>query len=258
LRAIGRALIPGYKETYQRADHILAGSTYTLNLLKDLFKIPDTKIDLFYENGIDKSFLVEDKSKYAKNTDQINLLFVGRLVPYKCADIVIESMSKLEHFIQDKIVLTIVGDGSEKTKLENLVQKLGLSERVKFTGRIPQQETLNYYSQADIFCFPSIREFGGAVVLEAMACGLPCVVANNGGIGEYVTEETGFKIEPLSREYLTQELTDKIKILVEDDKLREDMSAKAVERAREFLWENKAVNIVNIYEEMISKKRGTS
>lgn len=258
LRAIGRALIPGYKETYKKADHILAGSTYTLNLLKDLFKIPDTKIDLFYENGIDKSFLVEDKSKYAQNTDQINLLFVGRLVPYKCADIVIESMSKLEHFIQDKIVLTIVGDGSEKTKLENLVQKLGLSERIKFTGRIPQAETLNYYRQADIFCFPSIREFGGAVVLEAMACGLPCVVANNGGIGEYVTEETGFKIEPLSREYLTQELTDKIKILVEDDKLREDMSAKAVERAREFIWENKAVKIVELYEEIIKHKNQSS
>ena len=65
---------------------------------------------------------------------------------------------------------------------------------------------------------PSAREFGGAVVIEAMACGLPCIVANKGGIGEYVTEETGFKIEQNSREYLTQELTKKIKILVEDDK----------------------------------------
>ncbi len=51
-----------------------------------------------------------------------------------------------------------------------------------------------------------------------MACGLRCIVANNGGIGEYVAEETGFKIEPNSREYLTQDLTKKIKILVEDDK----------------------------------------
>ena len=253
-RAIGRALIPGYKETYQKADRILVGSTYTLNLLKNLFKIPDAKIDLFYENGIDKSFLVKDESKSPKNKDKINLLFVGRLVPYKCADIVIEAIGQLEQSIQDTIVLTIVGDGSERTKLENLVEKLGLSEKVKFTGQIPQQETLKYYRQADIFCFPSIREFGGAVVLEAMACGLPCIVANNGGIGEYVTEETGFKIEPLSREYLTQELTDKVKILVEDEQLREDMSAKAVERAREFTWENKAQKIVDVYQEMIGKR----
>ena len=87
-----------------------------------------------------------------------------------------------------------------------------------------------------------------------MACGLPCIVANNGGIGEYVTEETGFLIEPLSREYLTQELTDKIKLLVEDEQLREDMSTKAVERAREFTWENKAQKIVDIYQEMIEKR----
>jgi glycosyltransferase involved in cell wall biosynthesis len=57
-----------------------------------------------------------------------------------------------------------------------------------------------------------------------MACGLPCIVANNGGIGEYVTEETGFNIEPNSREYLTQELTKKIKILVEYDKAEKYVS----------------------------------
>ena len=62
------------------------------------------------------------------------------------------------------------------------------------------------FSKSDIFCFPSIREFGGAVVLEAMACGLPCIVVNNGGIGEYVTDETGFKIEPISRDYIIKEL----------------------------------------------------
>jgi hypothetical protein len=56
LRAVGRALIPGYVETYKKADKILAGSTYTLNMLKDLFAIPDQRIDLFYENGIAEEF----------------------------------------------------------------------------------------------------------------------------------------------------------------------------------------------------------
>jgi glycosyltransferase involved in cell wall biosynthesis len=251
LRAIGRVLVPGYRETYKKADQILVGSSYTLNLLKDLFKIPDSRISLFYENGIDKGWLAE--KNFFGNRDKIHLLFVGRLVPYKCVDIVIEAISKLDEATQEKIFLTIVGKGVEKVRLEKLVQELRLSERVHFTGQIPQQETAKYYRQADIFCFPSIREFGGAVVLEAMACGLPCIVANNGGIGEYVTEETGFKIEPLSREYLTQELTDKIKILVEDEQLREDMSVKAIERAKEFTWESKAQKIINIYQEMIGE-----
>jgi glycosyltransferase involved in cell wall biosynthesis len=253
LRAVGRALIPGYVETYKKADKVLAGSTYTLNLLKQLFAIPDTRMELFYENGIAQEFLMSVKPAKEEGS-QINLLFVGRLVPYKCADVVIESIGRLDQAIQSKIRFTIVGDGSERNNLEKLVKELNLAEIVSFAGWVNQSETLDYYRKADIFCFPSIREFGGAVVIEAMACGLPCIVANNGGIGEYVNEETGFKIEPISREYLTQELTSKIKMLVEDDKLRESMSAKAIERAKEFEWENKARKIVEIYEKMLGEK----
>ncbi|TAD83356.1 MAG: glycosyltransferase family 1 protein [Oscillatoriales cyanobacterium] len=252
LRAVGRALIPGYVETYKKADKILAGSTYTLNMLKDLFAIPDERIDLFYENGISDEFL---NSTTIKNKDAsvINLLFVGRLVPYKCADIVIEAIGRLDPVIKNKIRLTIVGDGPERNNLENRVQELKLGEIVSFAGWVNQQETLDYYKKADIFCFPSIREFGGAVVMEAMACGLPCIVANNGGIGEYVNEETGFKIEPNSREYLTEELTSKIQLLVEDDRLRESMSAKAMEKAKEFAWDKKAEKIVEIYQKMLGE-----
>jgi len=254
LRGIGRFLIPGYRETYKKADKILAGSTYTLNLLKRLFNISDSRsrIRLFHENGIDSRFVLTQKPP--KQDAKIHLLFVGRLVPYKCADIVIQSIGQLNPTILNKIKLTIVGDGSEKIKLENLVKKLGLNNIVEFIGWVPQPQTLDYYRQADIFCFPSIREFGGAVVLEAMANGLPCIVTNYGGIGEYVTEETGIKIEPISPEHLTQELTQKIKILVEDDQLRESMSVKSIERARQFTWERKAMEIVEIYEQMISEK----
>ncbi|MFB8797316.1 MAG: hypothetical protein U7126_24530 [Microcoleus sp.] len=69
-----------------------------------------------------------------------------------------------------------------------------------------------------------------------------------------MNEETGFKIEPISREYLTQELTSKIELLVEDDRLRESMSASAIEKAREFAWDKKAEKIVEIYEHMVSEK----
>lgn len=253
LRAIGRAVIPGYVATYKKADKVLAGSTYTLNLLKKLFAIPDRKIELFYENGIAKDFLTATKS--ARTDDYVRLLFVGRLVPYKCPDVVIEAISRLTPEIQNKIRLDIVGDGSERELLEARVRELNLEKIVTLVGWVNQQQTLEYYRQADIFCFPSVREFGGAVVLEAMACGLPCIVANNGGIGEYVTEETGFKIEPISREYLTQELTEKIKVLVTDEALRSSMSAKAVERAKEFEWDNKASKIVEIYKQLIAAKK---
>jgi glycosyltransferase involved in cell wall biosynthesis len=78
-------------------------------------------------------------------------------------------------------------------------------------------------------------------------------VANNGGIGEYVTEETGFKIEPLSRDYLMQELITKITVLVEDENLRKNMSIKSIERVQEFEWERKAKKLIEIYEKLQNK-----
>ena len=156
LRTVGRALIPGYVETYKKADKILAGSTYTLNMLKDLFAIPDQRIDLFYENGIAEEFFNPTHIPN-KDVSHITLLFVGRLVPYKCADIVIESIGKLDAAIQSKIRLTIVGDGSEKNNLQNRVKDLNLGEIVSLAGWVNQQEILDYYRKSDIFCFPSIR-----------------------------------------------------------------------------------------------------
>ncbi|XGV94946.1 MAG: glycosyltransferase family 4 protein [Leptolyngbya sp. BL-A-14] len=252
LRVIGRWLVPGYAETYKKADRILGGSTYTLNLIKSLFKLPDQKVSLFYENGVPDCFL--NVVKQAKSTDVINLLFVGRLVPYKCADIVIDALGCLEPSIQAKVKLTIVGDGTEKSFLESKVQALGLEHLVLFTGLVDQQQILKYYSEGDIFCFPSIREYGGAVVLEAMACGLPCIVANNGGIGEYVTESTGFKIEPLSKEHLTQELAAKINLLVQDHALRQRMSVQSVLRAQEFTWKRKAEKMLDVYQEVVRER----
>ena len=251
LRRLGQ-LIPGYVKTYKKADKILAGSTYTLNNLQKVFKIADSRIELFYENGVSEEFF--DKQTITRDEKQVNLLFVGRLVPYKGADIVIQAVSQLNKIVLERIRLTIVGDGSEKDNLKNLAQELGVSDIVSFAGWVNQKETLGFYRKADIFCFPSIREFGGAVVLEAMACGLPCIVADNGGIAEYVTEETGFKIAPISKENLTQELTNKIQILVENEELRKRMSAKAIERAEGFAWKQKANEIIKVYEKVIKNK----
>ena len=222
-----------------------------------MFSLSDEQINLFYENGISQDFL-EGAETGKCHDDKANLLFVGRLVPYKGADMLIEAISKLPKEIQNQIKLTIVGDGSEITNLKAMVQEFGLENLVTFTGWIKQQETLEFYQKSDIFCFPSVREFGGAVVLEAMACGLPCIVVNNGGIGEYVTEETGFKIDPDSKEYVTQQLANKIGTLVTDEQLRKQMSANSVERVREFEWGYKAEKIVEIYQKMIAQKNNNS
>ncbi len=277
LRSVGRFLIPGYRETYQQADYILAGSSYTAGLIKRLFNLKDERVELFYENGLMSEFVKRSATAHSsaepaaielsqqpeqppnqqpdKQPDQrLNLLFVGRLVPYKGADILIESLSKLPADILQRVRLTIVGDGSERGALEHQVTALGLTETVMFTGWVVQIETLQYYRRSDIFCFPSVREFGGAVVLEAMANGLPCIVVNNGGIGEYVTEKTGFRIEPISRSFVVQALAESIERLAINSLLRQRMAENAVQRALTFTWDTKAERIVEIYEELLVRR----
>ena len=252
LKHIGRYLVPGYVATYKKAHKILSGSTYTLEMLKRTFKIPNERIDLLYENGISKTFL--QPVQKPQNTNQVKLLFVGRLVPYKGADMLVEAIAQLPQAIRNRILLTVVGDGSERALLEDTVNRLGLQNVIEFVGWVKQQETVDYYRRADIFCLPSIREFGGAVVMEAMACGLPCIVANNGGIAEYVDQETGFKIDLRSRDFVIQQLAEKITLLTENDRLREQMANRCVEKAHEFEWSAKAKRVVEIYTELLEQK----
>ncbi len=263
LRAVGRAIIPGYHETYKEADHVLAGSSYTLGLIKELFpQRTNDSTELFYENGITSSFVRSDEDvaqnkmpTEASVDNKVKLLYVGRLVPYKGADMILDALDRLDASVKEKIHLTIVGKGSEEESLKNQVTQLKLDECVHFTGYVEQWQTLEYYQNSDVFCFPSVREFGGAVVLEAMANALPCIVVDNGGIGEYVTEKTGFKISPVSREFVVKKLAIYIAKLVEDHILRQDMSYEALQRAKEFTWDVKTQKIVDeIYPKVLKKE----
>jgi glycosyltransferase involved in cell wall biosynthesis len=148
-----------------------------------------------------------------------------------------------------------VGDGPERASLEAKVDEAHLNSSVRFAGWVPQHETLAYYRSADVFCFPSIREFGGAVVLEAMASNLPCIVVNNGGVAEYVTAAAGFKIEPLSREYVVVEVAEALKKLLEAPDLRNAMGIAAGQRARDYSWSGKGQRIVATYQSLLKERQ---
>ena len=241
-------ILPGYKATYQKAKVVLAGSSYTLELLKNNFSIHPEKLELFFENGIPSEFFVPRNSEGRRaESAPFHLLFVGRLVPYKGADMLISALGEMDESIKEKLILTIVGAGPEENNLQRQVAHLHLQKQVRFTGLVDHHKVLEYYQDADIFCFPSIREFGGAVVLEAMAAGLPCIVVNHGGISEYVMDGTGIKIDPLSREHIIREIREGVQHLINDSRFYKKLSKNAAIRAGEFEWKNKAKQLVKIY-----------
>ena len=75
----------------------------------------------------------------------------------------------------------MVGDGPERKNLQELAISLGIEKAVTFTGWVERADALKQLAQADVFVFPSLREFGGAVVFEALALGAVPVVADFGG-----------------------------------------------------------------------------
>ena len=106
--------------------------------------------------------------------------------------------------------------------------------------------------QADTMIFPSLRESGGAVVMEAMAVGLPVIATNWGGPADYLNSTCGILVEPDSREGFVKGLTEAMLMLAHSPELRQSMGSAGYSRVREhFDWERKVDRIIEIYQQTI-------
>jgi len=117
--------------------------------------------------------------------DEPTLISVGNLVENKGHHIAIELIAQIPSFR-----LAIIGGGPEREALLQLAERLGVTQRVHFIGRVAQERLPTYYSAADILILASSREGWPNVLLEAMACGTPVLATDVGGIPEVITELT--------------------------------------------------------------------
>ena len=224
------------------ANLLLVSNIRTQNALP---KFHAKRVEVLVENGV----LVTKKILRDPIKKNIELLFVGRLVDWKGLDILLEALNKC---VGLNITLTVIGDGPEENHLKGYSNQLGLSN-VAFVGHIPFPLLTKYYDSADIFVLPSLRECGGAVVLEAMARGLPVIATDWGGPADYVTKETGFLIKPTSRENMVKEISTCIAALSENQSLREKMGSAALKHVNEnFLWHDKIIQMTNYYQEVLA------
>src|SRR5205823_9207197 len=108
------------------------------------------------------------------------------------------------------------GAEDQTERLQAQAAELGIAQRVRFTGRVSEQELLDWYAAADVFALPSSSEAQGIAALEAMASGLPVVASGVGGLlGTIHDRETGFLVPPGD----VEALADRLRTLVEDSAL---------------------------------------
>lgn len=172
------------------SDYIISPSDYFKHRLASEYGYPQEKIILSPSGGVDVSLFKPMEQETAKKTLNLDVSkkyigFASRLVPGKGCELLVEAFSELNDV---GYCLAIAGNGSEEQNLKKRVCELQISDRVVFMPLLPHEKLVSFYNSLDVFCFPSESESLGLVGLEAMACGVLCVVSNNGGIMSYAAD----------------------------------------------------------------------
>ena len=190
-------------------------------------------------------------STASKSPNQpVHFVFLGRLADWKGVDLLLKAFVPVTTKID--AVLEIIGGGEMRGELEAQTAHLGLSNKAIFSGWQSQDQCAIKLQQADVLVLPSLREPGGAVVLEAMAVGLPVIATNWGGPSDYIDATCGILVEPDSRENFVKGLTEAMLKLAQSPELRESMGRAGYSRVREhFDWERKVDRMIEIYQQTI-------
>lgn len=186
------------------------------------------------------------------------VLYVGRFDSRKGIETLVRAFALLKEQDIKNLKLVIVGgssanmpDGEERTRIENITTELGLSESTIFAGRIGHDILPLYYTAADVCVIPSHYEPFGLVAIEAMACGVPVVASNVGGLKfTIISEETGLLVEPKNVEAFANGIH---RILFDElwaRKMRKQASANVNQR---FSWSGVAIQLSELYRHVLAQ-----
>jgi glycosyltransferase involved in cell wall biosynthesis len=178
--------LPGRGRTLKHAAALLVGSRHTLSEVPQVYR---DKCIYMPENAVDPArFNAQAHPAEAP----LRVCFVGRLVPYKGADMLIEAAAPLVR--RGAMRIDILGDGPTMASLKAAATAAELGESVRFHGWVQHQDVQAVMQECHALALPSVREFGGGVVLEAMALGVVPVVVDYAGPGELVNSSVGYKV----------------------------------------------------------------
>jgi len=218
-----------HMETIRKCDRVITITQQVKNLYSRA--VEDEKIGVI-PIGVDTSFFKPQEK--CDQRDFYEILCVGYLYKLKGVEFLIRSMEVIAKEQRD-VKLRIVGEGPEKSRLRDLTKVLDLEEKVIFEGLVPHTKIANYYQQCDIFCFPTLGEPFGKVVLEAMACGKPVVASKIGGPVEIIQDgETGFLVPPAQPKILADTI---LKLLSEESTMRKIGASARKAVVQKYSWE---------------------
>lgn len=183
------------------------------------------------------------------NSTRPTVLYLGRIKKYKRLDRLIAMMSAVRREIPSAELL-IAGSGDAVEEVEELVERLEVGDFVHFLGYVPEEEKVDLYRRSWVLATPSMNEGWGITIIEANACGTPAVAFRVPGLDESIAHgESGLLAED------EDEFTGHLVKVLGDGSLRDKLSRGAVERSREFTWDETARRTLQVLEEVAGDNR---
>ena len=223
------------------ADHIIAVSDHTREQLRDLYRFDEAKLTTV-PPGIDSErFRPTEEVHPAVDESKRTILVVSRLDPRKGIDKAIRAFAQLD---RDDTELLIGGTGRLEASLRELAANLGVADRVRFLGFVPDEELPSLYSAVDLFVLPSEYEGFGIVFMEAMACGTPVIGTDVGGVPTAIDDgETGYLVPKDG----VDELAERTGEILHDPGAYDRLASNAREWAEDHDWKIIAARVEDVY-----------
>ncbi len=203
------------------------------------------------DSGKFKPVNTDVRNNYGIEDDEKLVLFTGRFIHFKNLPFLVKGMAEVIKQ-NDKVKLMLVGEGPFFGQIKKMVSVLKIENKVVFTGKIPNDVLPRYYSAADLYLITSNYDNFPNAVIEAMACGLPVVATNVGGIPDLVENGVnGFCIENNN----IAELKETVLKMLKDDKLSDEIGNNNRETVgKRFNWLKSAGQFLEVYEDVLAKK----
>lgn len=234
----------------RKADIILVCNQETKEKIPEKYR---KKVQFFPVNGIEIDE-VAHSSNGRKKDKPFLVITAGRMHRLKGFSLGLRAFAVFSKKCPESKYI-IVGKGEEEERLKTAIKRFGLDKKVEIISWLKRDELLKLMRKSHVFLFPSFRDGGGAVVVEAMASGIPVVCLNSAGPGFHVQKKWGIKVNPRSAELVVEDLAKALKVLYLNKDKRVKMGKEARKRVLDYYtWDKLGQRLNSIYGSLLNLK----
>ena len=230
-----------------KADLLISSIPDSYHAIK---KYKHLKSVIIPETGCFKSKSTNQKT-YGTDKKELHILWVGKFDFRKQLNIALDTVAQLKHL--ENLHLSICGTGNEKQNLhyKQVATKLGITQQVTWHGNLNNAQVLDLMKSVDLFFFTSVSEDTSTVVLEAISSQLPILCFDTCGFGYVINEKVGIKIPLTNPKQSVKDFAEKIDFLYQHRNILQQMSNNCKQRQEELSWNNKAKQMVTLYNQVL-------